>query len=485
MGGCTQDKGGASLGPEDLDGRDVSSSDTGDVGSDSSADGLDDSSSGDADSADTGELADSADGSSDGTSTDTDASGQDSTDTFGTDADDSNDSGSDAGDGSSDSGPSDPCPNGTLPATFGNELPVDGPWFDGQLGRCTPYAHVAVGARESTYRLEFIQLPADATVEVFTPHYFSTESPESTLEPIATLEPGSGLVRDLDFSPVYSGEVVIHVSRTDASKRADYEVRMMCIAECDKVTTRFPLVLLHGLFGTNSYLGVLDYWHLIPTAFDTLGLEYRISTAGLIRNSEQRAKIIGPYLEGVLAETGARKLNLLGHSQGGLDARIAASSAGTGLGDRIASITTVATPHLGIPIDLAGLLVLFGIQDFTERAAADFNATYLDDPYVDYYSWGGRTCGALEFRCLLETGGEVVDPFLSVFYSLIKLQGYENDGLVTVPSAHWGTYLGTIPADHMDEVGQIADPAGFGDVEPFNHRQFYVDEVYRLIESGY
>ena len=31
-----------------------------------------------------------------------------------------------------------------------------------------------------------------------------------------------------------------------------------------------------------------------------------------------------------------------------------------------------------------------------------------------------------------------------------------NDGMVTVQSARWGTFMGCIPADHFDEVGQIA-----------------------------
>ena len=28
-----------------------------------------------------------------------------------------------------------------------------------------------------------------------------------------------------------------------------------------------------------------------------------------------------------------------------------------------------------------------------------------------------------------------------------------NDGLVTVESARWGTFMGSIPADHLDQVG--------------------------------
>jgi hypothetical protein len=379
--------------------------------------------------------------------------------------------------------PPDPCPADNYPATFGDELDAEGGWVEGELGNCAPYAHVAVGSRKSTFRLELLDLPDDATVEVYTPHYFSTEAPEDNLEPLAVLTDESGLVREFTFSPEYSGEVVVHVSREDAEQSDSYEVRLSCESGCEHVSTRFPLILMHGLFGTNSYLGILDYWFNVEPAYDELGIEYRVTTSGLLRNSENRADIIAPNLRDILEETGARKLNLLGHSQGGLDARLVSSPNGKDLGHRIASVTSLATPHHGVPIDLAGLLVLFGIQDFTEANAEDFNETYIDHPDVDYYSWGGKTCGRLEFGCRAETGGEVVDPFLSVFYGLIRVQGYESDGLVTVESAQWGTYLGTIPADHLDEVGQIADSTDDG--EPFNHVQFFIDEAYRLIDSGY
>jgi hypothetical protein len=36
----------------------------------------------------------------------------------------------------------------------------------------------------------------------------------------------------------------------------------------------------------------------------------------------------------------------------------------------------------------------------------------------------------------------------------------------------WGTFMGCIPADHFDEVGQIAD-LGPALVSGFDHRAFY------------
>ena len=50
----------------------------------------------------------------------------------------------------------------------------------------------------------------------------------------------------------------------------------------------------------------------------------------------------------VLEETGARKLNLIAQSMGGLDARFAISR--LGMADRIATLVTVSTPHRGSAI---------------------------------------------------------------------------------------------------------------------------------------
>ncbi|MDI7267394.1 MAG: hypothetical protein QME96_05320 [Myxococcota bacterium] len=53
--------------------------------------------------------------------------------------------------------------------------------------------------------------------------------------------------------------------------------------------------------------------------------------------------------------------------------------------------------------------------------------------------------------------------------------------LVTVESATWGTFRGTLPADHWDEIGQLADggPAG-----PFDHPAFYRQVAADLHRAG-
>ena len=59
-----------------------------------------------------------------------------------------------------------------------------------------------------------------------------------------------------------------------------------------------------------------------------------------------------------------------------------------------------------------------------------------------------------------------------------------HDGLVPVASARHGTFLGCIPADHMDEVNQLAgDSPGPGN--PFDAVQFYRDLAAWLVAQGF
>jgi hypothetical protein len=59
-----------------------------------------------------------------------------------------------------------------------------------------------------------------------------------------------------------------------------------------------------------------------------------------------------------------------------------------------------------------------------------------------------------------------------------------NDGLVTVESAKWGTFLGCIPADHADEVGQVSHKKG-DLVTGFDHKRFYRNLVFDLSRKGF
>src|SRR5438132_8722088 len=107
---------------------------------------------------------------------------------------------------------------------------------------------------------------------------------------------------------------------------------------------------MHGMAGFDKLTlpVAIEYWAGVVDAL-AMGGETKIFVTQTMPfdTSEERAKALVPQIDAILAKTGAAKVNLVGHSQGGMDARVLASPAGLALGDRIASVTTVATPHRG------------------------------------------------------------------------------------------------------------------------------------------
>ena len=57
-----------------------------------------------------------------------------------------------------------------------------------------------------------------------------------------------------------------------------------------------------------------------------------------------------------------------------------------------------------------------------------------------------------------------------------------NDGLVTVASAKWGTFLGCVPADHLSEVCQIG---GQSSGSSFDCLTMYRDLANWLVARGF
>ncbi|MDX1429700.1 MAG: lipase, partial [Rhodothermales bacterium] len=113
------------------------------------------------------------------------------------------------------------------------------------------------------------------------------------------------------------------------------------------IRTRHPVVLMHG-FGLLA--GMRRGGHLYNAA-SYLRMHGVMAYAPNVVPYNTVAVRTGMWLERfthVLSETGAEKLNLIAHSMGGLDARYLIAQCG--LHDRVATLTTIATPHRGTHI---------------------------------------------------------------------------------------------------------------------------------------
>lgn len=292
----------------------------------------------------------------------------------------------------------------------------------------------------------------------------------------------------------------------------------------------YPIVLSHGFFGFDSFAGLdfLTYYFEVKDDLAMHGeLEVFTPTVDPFNDSATRSQQLERQIEQILAMTGAAKVNVIAHSQGGLDTRLVANRRP----ELIASVITVSTPHRGTPVSD---LVSRGLQDPQTRSAVDaivnlaasrlwstatadssitaalgqfetsrmtaFNAQVTDAPGVAYFSVAGRSalrrtpdlCDATDGTrpsFIRSFDGEVdpINPMLDATEFIISPNAFDpvsNDGLVPVASAKWGTFLGCIPADHLDEIGQIGGQSpGLGN--GWRHKPFSLSLVRFLRSRGY
>lgn len=291
-------------------------------------------------------------------------------------------------------------------------------------------------------------------------------------------------------------------------------------------TGPYPIVLAHGFFGFEEFAGAdfATYFYGVKEDLAASG-EALVFTPAVdpFNDSTFRGAQLLAQVEDILAQTGKDKVVIIGHSQGGLDARVVAHDRP----DLVAAVVTVATPHGGTPVaDVAlGLIgdpnVSAIVDDlvsaigaplydqignetavskpmhlFSQPGIAAFNAAYPDASGVFYASVTGRTdhhlggqgCVAdekLPFVEDLKADGDPTEPFFYLTEALADGDGsIANDGLVRVEDAKHGEFWGCVPADHLDEVGHLfGDGPGLGN--PFDHKAFYRALVAHVRSLGY
>ena len=106
--------------------------------------------------------------------------------------------------------------------------------------------------------------------------------------------------------------------------------------------TRYPIVLVHGLFGFDSALGV-DYFYGIPDALRRDGAKVYVAQVSAANSTEVRGEQLLAQVKTILALSGAAKVNLIGHSHGGPTARYVAGVAP----QLVASVTSVGGVNRG------------------------------------------------------------------------------------------------------------------------------------------
>ncbi|KAI0003758.1 Alpha/Beta hydrolase protein, partial [Russula compacta] len=234
------------------------------------------------------------------------------------------------------------------------------------------------------------------------------------------------------------------------------------------LSPKHPIVFCHGLLGFDSVtigpaIAPLEvtHWRGIREVLQANGTDVLMTRVPATSSPIQRAKVLEQKIEEVYA---GRSVHLIGHSMGGLDCRYLASNLHAHT-FRILSITTISTPHRGssfadhfietvgperFPSFLSLLDMLpngggdgSAFSCLTLAAMREFNDQTPNVPGIKYFSWGA----------VYDPG--LIDTWKWPHMVILEKEG-PNDGLVSVQSARWGTYLGTVQdVNHLDLVGWI------------------------------
>jgi triacylglycerol lipase len=286
----------------------------------------------------------------------------------------------------------------------------------------------------------------------------------------------------------------------------------------------YPIILHHGFSGWKeiNVLG-LHYFNNVaedliahgePMVFETVVQPYD--------GTELRGQELAPQIDEILRLTGKDKVNIVAHSQGGLDSRYVIAS--LGYGARVATLTTISTPHHGTALadalfdnvpgwtdgivdaiaSVIGRSILDVEGDADLRASLkamtedvmlnSFNPHNIDDPQVLYFSYAGRSNDSdgvpeCDNAWLADDTSKVdhIDPLLTLTGDYLSDHGEYggvNDGIVPVKSARWGLFMGCFPADHFDEIGQVNKTQPNAE-SGFDHKAFYREVVKRIRDKGF
>ncbi|KAJ2809254.1 hypothetical protein H4R20_000249 [Coemansia guatemalensis] len=145
------------------------------------------------------------------------------------------------------------------------------------------------------------------------------------------------------------------------------------------IAPRNPMVLCHGLYGFDvrgpERLPMLQvhYWRGIREALEAVGARVMVAKVSSTGGVRERAQQLDAQLASRLD---AEKVNILGHSMGGLDARYLITHINP-KSYSVASLTTVCTPHRGSPfMDWCRDYLSLGYRVDPDQLIRDFAAVW-------------------------------------------------------------------------------------------------------------
>ncbi|GJM41886.1 MAG: hypothetical protein DHS20C20_21680 [Ardenticatenaceae bacterium] len=251
---------------------------------------------------------------------------------------------------------------------------------------------------------------------------------------------------------------------------------------------QYPIILAHGIarldhlsitflqrldllvWDRSNLFDELHYFRGIASYLQNNGYELYKTGVRFAASVDERAKDLRQEVERILDLSAAEKVHIIGHSMGGLDARHMIVD--EGMAEKVASVTTIGTPHLGTSFADWGLLHggndvveamghvvdLDGFLTLTSAAMNAFNKRAEPEEATNPVFY--QTYASAQEKA------NVFGPLRLSWQIIFDKQG-ANDGLVPFSSQQWTHELvGTngetklvpqhqfpMPADHLNQIG--------------------------------
>ena len=234
---------------------------------------------------------------------------------------------------------------------------------------------------------------------------------------------------------------------------------------------KYPIVLVHGV-------ALKEKRHFrafgkIKEELTKCGYEVYIADTDAFGTVENNSLQLKEYVEKILENTGAQKVNLIGHSKGGLDSKEMILS--LGMEDKVASLTTLCTPHKGsiiaskiweLPMPLKKLYA-WCIDMFYKHVLGDKNPDSMTVcRQLCYVDEGLETVGFSK-RIYCQSYSSTLKSGKDCFLMGLPMRAYkhftgnDNDGMVSVESAKFGEYKGNClntSLSHLQIIDLLAKP---------------------------
>lgn len=231
------------------------------------------------------------------------------------------------------------------------------------------------------------------------------------------------------------------------------------------MATKYPIILAHGIAA--KQLRILNAFGQIGNELTKEGYQVFVADTDGFGSIENNAEQLKKYINRILLLTGAEKVNIIAHSKGGLDSKYMITK--LGMEDRVASLTTLCTPHKGSIIASKIWDLPMPIKKIMGFSIDMFYCLFLGDKHPDSV----RACQQLravdQVEETLQFSYKVYCQSYSTNISSIKdcfimglpmkmqhhFEVTDNDGMVSEESAQFGCYKGScldIPVSHVQII---------------------------------